>query len=101
MKIKHTPYPWSLGVHGLVMNDTFDHVVANVLGDCVDEDIILLAPTAPHDCDVEDCPGRKNKRKLEAGKKLFDIAKNILDPVLTMDQYTNLRHLILEYEGKE
>ena len=26
----------------------------------------LVAPTAPHSCDVPDCPGPVNKRKLEA-----------------------------------
>ena len=31
----------------------------------------LLAPTAPHDCDMPNCPGPVNKRKLEAFDELL------------------------------
>ena len=104
MKINHTPHPWSLGVHGLIMNDTFDHVVARVLNDCVDEELILLAPTAPHDCDIPGCPGRENKRKLEAAEDLCVEAKQAVS-VLRAEYMNNaandLESAVREYEGKE
>ena len=31
----------------------------------------LVAPTAPHDCDMPGCPGPLNKRKLEAFDNLL------------------------------
>ena len=52
--------------------------------------LVALACTAPHDCDVPDCPGPANKRKLEA----FD---DLLAACLAM---TNLlQATIVKYVG--
>ena len=37
----------------------------------------LVAPTAPHDCDVTDCPGPENKRKLAAFEELLGVLGKI------------------------
>ena len=38
-----------------------------------DADLISLAPTAPHSCDIEGCPGAENKRRLD----LFERYKQV------------------------
>lgn len=35
-------------------------------------ELIALAPTAPHDCEDPECPGRANKRKLEAAGEMLE-----------------------------
>ena len=39
----------------------------------------LVARTAPHFCDVPDCPGPVNKRKLEAFEELLDSLVRLID----------------------
>ena len=37
-----------------------------------DAQLVLLARTAPHQCDVSDCPGPKNLAKLKAAEGLYE-----------------------------
>lgn len=41
--------------------------------------LIALAPTAPHSCDVPDCPGPKNLAKLKAAEGLGMTAEKVKD----------------------
>jgi hypothetical protein len=38
--------------------------------------LVHLAPTAPHECDMPDCPGNANRRKLEAFDELLESSKD-------------------------
>lgn len=40
-------------------------------------DLIVMAPTAPHECDP-DCPGEQNRRKLEMFEEMLAITKSSL-----------------------
>ena len=73
-KLKHTPAAWSSdgsrvfhqrnpgGMKFFICELFRDHF-ATVKGNAA---LIVLAPTAPHDCDDPHCPGNINRRKLEA-----------------------------------
>lgn len=43
--------------------------------------LIALAPTAPHDCDVPDCPGPRNKVKLDRYDALLEALKDAADTI--------------------
>src|SRR3990167_11147512 len=40
-------------------------------------DLIILAPTAPHDCDP-DCPGAVNKKRLEMFEEMVEVVKRFV-----------------------
>lgn len=102
-KIRHTAGPWTSDEHGgsfyvwgpdmaMVADNENEggfvdaEVVARMRGTgrgATDEEkaanaaLIALAPTAPHSCDVPDCPGNENRRRLEeyeALKQRWDIS---------------------------
>jgi hypothetical protein len=89
----HTPGPWRVGkTTGPPSRDIYARVPGDVAGAIFpvalepnngirpqDHDdnanLLALAPTAPHDCEIPDCPGMANKRLLEAAEGLLDIIK--------------------------
>lgn len=86
-KIQHTRGPWTLLVRrkGWPHVMGADHCRVTVVDDThigyetqANERLIALAPTAPHNCDHEGCPGRENKRKLEAAAALHAALTEIL-----------------------
>lgn len=89
-KIQHTRGPWQMwDEQGLeVFPSPSGTLVAHVtrggngeppeLGEA-NVRLIALAPTAPHDCDHDGCPGRENKRKLEAAAELAAVLRAVID----------------------
>lgn len=90
--MKHTPGPWK-ATESYNFTGTFvayigtgrsrDHQIAQTRGTIKEVDeanarLIAAAPTAPHECDVPDCPGNINRRKLEAFPDLLEAARGIL-----------------------
>ena len=104
--MKHTAGSWTIGPNGV--NGRVHHIgpiygydwgsleIHNTsergMGDAK---LVSLAPTAPHDCEVQDCPGPVNKAKLDAAEGLLEAAKDLLS-VIT-DSYT-VRKAITAYE---
>ena len=43
-----------------------------------DARLMALAPTAPHDCDVPDCPGPRNKRLIEAAGAMLEALRDLV-----------------------
>jgi hypothetical protein len=43
--------------------------------------LIALAPTAPHDCEIPDCPGAKTKRLLEAAEGLREALEDMTEAI--------------------
>lgn len=76
----HTPHPWRFVRVRPGWDEVYgprdEHVADVNLTDGADDPetypsdangaLIAMAPTAPHHCEHEGCPGRENKRKLEA-----------------------------------
>ena len=58
--MKHTKGPWHW----------HNEKTYNLAGKGSFEDLIFLAPTAPHTCDDPTCPGDINRRKLEAAEEI-------------------------------
>lgn len=77
MTMKHTKGPW-YALTGDYVTTTVGpnwpaHEVASAPYQSPDTSLLALAPTAPHDCDHDGCPGRENKRKLEAAADLVAV----------------------------
>lgn len=117
-KIQHTRGPWSSiqrerslpHVMGsdhcrvTVVDDT--HTGNEMLGNA---SLLTLAPTAPHDCDHDGCPGRENKRRLEAAAELVEAARELIagadregGSVRSVHRYDvdQLRAAIARWEGR-
>ena len=80
----HTPGPWE--IESTVSAHYIESEVARVdligapgvLSDNVDianARLIAAAPEAPHDCEVPDCPGARNKRLLDATEGLLEACR--------------------------
>lgn len=128
MKIQHTRGPWTVGDGHLWHTDKatgmgyrFSPIdfhggcLAWVAADDGDSEatpnasMIALAPTAPHDCDHEGCPGRENKRKLEAAAEIVNAARELIagadregGSMRSVHRYDvdQLRTAISRWEGK-
>ena len=70
-----------------------------------DAALLALAPTAPHECDIPDCPGSVNKRRLEAFDNLLLRLADAETPdalVEALDQEVMLRPgLVAKLEAAE
>lgn len=82
-KIQHTPGPWkgkrvSLPLTSSIYHEVhcgektpivnwagFDDSTRTKKQHLANAELLGLAPTAPHSCDVPDCPGARNQRCLE------------------------------------
>ena len=90
----HTPGPWAIQYStndyegNLIYADRLLHqgrspiaaTVTEEAGEVTPEDIanarlIAAAPEAPHDCEVPDCPGARNKRLLDATEGLLEACR--------------------------
>ena len=79
------PWPWwcpepertSFGRLEVWAKDDRDTIICEISGAPsnpqarADHNLIALAPTAPHDCDIPGCPGAETKRRLEAAEALL------------------------------
>lgn len=79
MKINHhIPAPWHFNGNGYAASHGIEYEITSLpeghgvwTAHCQSKDdasLVRLAPQAPHDCNIPNCPGRENKRKLD----LFD-----------------------------
>jgi hypothetical protein len=57
--------------------------------DRANANLIALAPTAPHDCEVKDCPGQRNKRLLEAAEGLLEACTVANQFFMANDDFTD------------
>ena len=97
MTTQHTPVPWMVEepvpfnvlVNGEGQYHSFvivgEHDVAIVTAERADDiattaanaHLIAAAPTAPHDCDHDGCPGRETKRKLDAFAEMKEALEKV------------------------
>ena len=127
-KINHTPHPWEFdpenygqefhagfGICAPTAQGSVAHIPATRFGSLTpaienkqaegDAQLVALAPATPHDCDIEGCPGRENKRRLEAAERLSLAAKDTYDVLMLGREFPEQRIRLLaaikEWEGKE
>lgn len=71
--------------------------------------LVALAYSVPHDCDHDGCPGRENKRKLEAAAEIVNAARELIagadregGSVRSVHRYDvdQLRAAIARWEGR-
>lgn len=82
----HTKGPWEVGNYN--NRAWFIKAVGDTVPICGGQHIdkrsennaalLILAPTAPHDCENVTCPGAVNEQKLEAFDALLNAAKNAM-----------------------
>ena len=66
----HTGGNWTLNAHQLITPDDWIATVTNVPKWESNARLLLLAQSAPHDCDVPGCPGPEVARKLEDAEEM-------------------------------
>lgn len=93
----HTLGPWVIGqARWASLPITIGGKGELVAGAKIDDDarLIAAAPEAPHECDIEGCPGRENKRKLDAFDGLLGACKGLVKgAVLCLDGRANYHGL--------
>jgi len=84
-KIKHTPGDWKAnpGPVGMIIDGGSAKIATLPSGVChptedlePNAELIALAPTAPHECDDDNCPGNRNRRKLEAFDAIVEFLRS-------------------------
>lgn len=108
MKIEHTPAPWeSCDGNVIATGETprgspAGRLIALVYSEdgerhrwyfeCGNGNskIVALSPRAPHECDVPNCPGDLNRRKLEMFAKIMPACEHLLQCIEgTETEYLN------------
>lgn len=139
--LNHTPSPWRTGAHGTVvchqqhegnhvMRPAHDYgegavspsdlefyggyMLAESIARVGDQELIALAPTAPHECEVPECPGAAIKRRLDrcdqlcalliplkrdATENVVDVLRRLLSELIAATHHARGRELRLRLEG--
>jgi len=70
-------------------------------------ELLALAPTAPHDCDL-DCPGAGNKKRLEIFGEMVEVLREIYDhaekygaaPFAASKMFARVRAVLAKIKGE-